>query len=106
MNPSEWMQEKDTVDSFTEYGCVAEPECEDYAEEVLTVKSEGTPVESKWTYRLELKEGVGDYHWMKIYRDGYQVATGMFSFKWTAKRWARKRIKQLQRGPRVIEGEF
>lgn len=70
------------------------------------VKEDAGIVESKWTYRLEIKEGFGDYHWMKIYRDGYQVSTKMFSWKWTAKRWARKRMRQLQQGQRVIEGEL
>lgn len=103
------MDEADKSLSGLEKDVVAawEDEVAEFVEaETVGVKEDAGIVEPKWTYRLEIKEGFSDFHWMKIYRDGYQVASQMFSWKWTARRWARKRMKQLQRGPRVVEGEL
>lgn len=111
MNPSEWMDEAEKSVPGWEPDAVAvwEDEVAEFVEadtKSVGVKEDACIVESKWTYRLEIKEGFSDFHWMKIYRDDYQVASQMFSWKWTARRWARKRMKQLQRGPRVVEGEL
>lgn len=109
MRPSEWMDDEETSLAGLEKDVVAawENEVAEFVEaETVGVKEDAGIVESKWTYRLELKDGFTDFHWMKIYRDGYLETSAMFSWKWTAKRWARKRMRQLQRGPRVVEGEL